>query len=437
VTFVFRLLQIAFLILLLTLPVQAVQARGVVGDGTPASCTEAALDTALLSGGMITFDCGATPHTIYITGTKDITHNTIINGDGLITLDARHWVGILRVHPRVHLTVRGLTIMQGAANVGAGIYNDQGVLQVRDSTFYFNRAILRGGGIYNDGGRVTVRNSTFAQNLATSAGFEGDPGTGGGIYNTAEGWLMIYNSTFSRHQARASGGVLVNEGRLFIYDSVFTGNMGVAGAGGVLRNLGDAVIYNSTMAGNSNNNGGAITNAGTLAIYASTISDNTGYVIGGGINNSAGYLFMLNSTVSGNLSQYVGGGLHNTANATAQIVFSTFYNNQASTGGGIYNDNGQINITRSIVGNSTGGDCVNAGGWISGSENLATGACPAYAAATGVDPVLADNGGPTQTHALLSGSNAINAVRFCFGVRVDQRGVRRTGRCDIGAYEYR
>ena len=55
-------------------------AAGVVGDGTPASCTEAALDSALSAGGSVTFDCGASSVTITITSTKIIGADTTIDG---------------------------------------------------------------------------------------------------------------------------------------------------------------------------------------------------------------------------------------------------------------------------------------------------------------------------------------------------------------------
>ena len=54
---------------------------------------------------------------------------------------------------------------------------------------------------------------------------------------------------------------------------------------------------------------------------------------------------------------------------------------------------------------------------------------------TGLDPVLMDNGGPTMTHALLAGSNAIDAAGAC-GLPTDQRGVARMGDCDSGAFEF-
>lgn len=53
-------------------PNQAI-AAGVVGTGTPESCTEAALNAALAGGGGVTFDCGTSPVTITVTAMITIT----------------------------------------------------------------------------------------------------------------------------------------------------------------------------------------------------------------------------------------------------------------------------------------------------------------------------------------------------------------------------
>jgi hypothetical protein len=63
-----------------------VVAAGVVGTGTPGSCTEAALDAALAGGGFVTFDCGPDPVTITISSTKMIDADTTIDGGSLITI---------------------------------------------------------------------------------------------------------------------------------------------------------------------------------------------------------------------------------------------------------------------------------------------------------------------------------------------------------------
>ena len=80
-------------------------AAGVVGTGTAASCTDAALDAALAGGGLVTFDCGG-PATIDIstgTGTKTIAADTTIDGGGLITISGGNRVGVFVVNVRRQL----------------------------------------------------------------------------------------------------------------------------------------------------------------------------------------------------------------------------------------------------------------------------------------------------------------------------------------------
>ena len=65
-----------------------VYAAGVVGTGTPESCTEAALDAALTGGGAVTFNCGPNPTTITLSGEKSITADTAVDGGGNVSLSA-------------------------------------------------------------------------------------------------------------------------------------------------------------------------------------------------------------------------------------------------------------------------------------------------------------------------------------------------------------
>src|SRR5882672_9158918 len=86
-----------------------------VGDGTAASCTEAALRDALIvagaeGGGRIHFNCGADPVTITVTATLTVPNNTRINGIGLITLDGQGTTNVLRVDRDTTVALNRLTI---------------------------------------------------------------------------------------------------------------------------------------------------------------------------------------------------------------------------------------------------------------------------------------------------------------------------------------
>src|SRR6266571_1130384 len=94
----FRALRFAFMaMLLMTMTVSPSFAAGVVGDGTPASCTEAALDTALAGGGSVTFNCGVDPMTIVVTGEKVVTADTTLAGGSLITISGGNTTRIFKV----------------------------------------------------------------------------------------------------------------------------------------------------------------------------------------------------------------------------------------------------------------------------------------------------------------------------------------------------
>ena len=228
------------------------------------------------------------------------------------------------------------------------------------------------------------------------------------------------------------GGVYVEGGSLTVENSTFTGNSaaGSAGYGGAIYNFGTSLITNSVITGNSaGNQSGGIANHGSPSL--------------------AGNLTLTNSTVSGNTSQGEGGGLVSAEYSTTVLTSSTVTANSADgSGGGIRQfGNGAVSLSNTIVaGNTASTSGPNLYGVITSNDyNLigdVTGATftPAAHDITGADPLLgplADNGGPTWTHALLAGSPAIDAGDTT--LTTDQRGVTRPqfGVDDIGAYEWR
>jgi hypothetical protein len=188
------------------------------------------------------------------------------------------------------------------------------------------------------------------------------------------------------------------------------------GGGGGIWNTGTLTITNSTFVNNSASNGGGIDNNGTLTITNSTF-----------VNNSA--------------SNDDGGGFWSDGSVT--ITNSTFVNNSASNGGGFYSGRGTVNISGSIVANNTGGNCfgtINDQGYNleSGTDCGFTGTGSLQNTNPLLSP-LANNGGPTQTMALQSGSPAIDTVPTPNCPSTDQRGFLRPDgsetTCDMGAYE--
>jgi len=278
-----------------------------------------------------------------------------------------------------------------------------------------------GGGILNYG-TLTVTNSTFSGNSGSPI-YSG----GGGICNFLT--LTVTNSTFSDNYAYAGGGIFNWSGTATVTNSTFSGNSGSYAGGGIFNNYGTVTVTKSTFSGNSAGLGGGILNYGTLTVTNSTFSANSAYD-GGGIYNQSGTATVTNSTFSGNSGSYAGGG--------------------------IFNYDGTLAIKSTLLANSpSGGNAVNGYGTIvSGGYNLSDdGCCASFFTQTGdlnntpagLDPSgLKDNGGPTQTIALLPTSPAVDAIPVsdCTDVAgnpvtTDQRGVVRPQgpACDIGAFE--
>ena len=289
----------------------------------------------------------------------------------------------------------------------------------------------------NHAGRVVTISSADVQitlsNITIRNG--GVNGFGGGIYNI--GMLTINNSTVSGntsfHPASSCGGGIYNSGQLTINVSTISGNraMGDKGNayGGGICASGSVTINNSTLSGNSafcgnilqpcsSDGGGAIYNGGILVVNNSTLSGNSAtenwqnfVPLGGGIyNNSSGEVHFQNSILANNRVIETG---HHQVNEPSNCYGSATSNgyNLSDDGTCTFHNSGDRNNTNPMLG------------------------------------PLQNNGGPTQTMALPSGSPAIDAGNpsGCTDgqghlLKTDQRGYPRpdsedkTG-CDMGAYE--
>jgi hypothetical protein len=310
---------------------------------------------------------------------------------------------------------------------GGGIYNFSGTLTVSNSTLSGNGnypATILGGGIYNYSGTLTVSNSTLSGNTASA---------GGGIYNVV-GTLMVSDSTLSGNSARfGDGGGIYNSGTLTVSYSTLSGNTGDYGRGGGIYNyMGTLTVSNSTLSGNHNLQGGGITNSGTLTVSNSTLSGNSTNGFGGGILTEAlsSPITLTNVTLTDNRANGIGGGL--AVGSSSPVLHNTLSagNFRGATGTtrddvyGSLDPSGDYNLV---------GDGTNMTGLSNGVNGNLVGS-----ADSPIDPLLgplADNRGPTLTHALLPGSPALNAGNpNQLGVP-DQRGVVRSSGVNIGAYQ--
>ncbi len=347
-----------------------------------------------------------------------------------------------------------------AVNLGGAIYNNGGNISISNSTIAYSSGELAGG-IYNtSSGSIDLRQVDFVHNIGGSFS--------GGIYNL-QGTIHGQDLYFDSNQA-LQGGALANFDEMYISHSVFVNNTAdFGGAIGNYRyanfNLTDSSILSNTVA----ESGGGIFNTATFNVSNTTLNANQA-TLGGGINNS-GILGVTNSTVSGNIASSNGGGIYNSG--TTLISSSTIAGNQAATpgvfgrGGGIYNAASSPLIFRNTIlynnhhvgnPNPEDDDCF---GTLTtqhynlvGSLNNCTLENSQGLDLIGVNPLLgslADNGGPTQTHALGEDSPAIDAGNptVCYDhlgtiLYHDQRGYLRywdgdgdgIARCDIGSFEY-
>ncbi len=370
---------------------------------------QAIVDAA--SGDTINFSSGFT--TIILTSDELLINKSLtINGPGanLLTVVRGRAPGQPFFHFRIFdiiagatVTISGLTIVNGnplTNDFGGGIFNF-GTLTVVNCTVSGNSTsgtTDKGGGIYN-GGTAFITNSIISGNFTDAAS-----GSGGGIYS--DGITMtITNSTISSNSAEAGGGIF-NTGGTAIINSTVSGNSASSGVGGGIYNFtgGMLDIANSTVSGNSAiTHGGIENNGGTMGITNSTISGNSalGTNDGGMENEPGGTVNVRNTIIAGN-----------TNNDFVGTLTSQGYNLIGNTSG------------TTITGTTTGNQL-------------------------NVDPHLGplqDNGGPTFTQALLSGSTAIDGGSF-IGLHTDQRGFTRpvdnpaipnaTGGdgSDIGAFE--
>lgn len=218
------------------------------------------------------------------------------------------------------------------------------------------------------------------------------------------------------------------------------------GARGGVFNLGTLTVSDCMFSGNNADLGGAITNDGLLTVANSTFVGNSAMNGGAILNVNHGVATVSNSTITGNMATRSGGGIDNSARLVVRN--STVYGN---TGIGItYTGKEQV-LGNTIVANNTPVDCqsfADSSFHLIGHNVIADGSCAFQGAQTG-DPMLgplADNGGPTLTHALLAGSPAIDAGdnATCASLPTDQRGSPRSvdgnldgsAVCDLGAYEY-
>jgi Tol biopolymer transport system component len=414
-------------------------------------------------------------------------HVTTIQG---LTISGGHTEGGGILNDNATLTVANCIVRDNVLFDGAGINSDGSnggaTLTILNSLITDNSASV-GGGIYNYQGTLTITQSTISDNAALDSFAQ----YGAGIYNG--GLLVVNSSTITSNHAGTEGGGIQNEGTATLTDSVVSNNVageedGELGYGGGIYHTGangsSLTLHHCTVSGNSaitssaGGRGGGIfgssSNGGLLSITESTINNNHADKTGGGIN-AYGDIKVTDSTLNGNTAES-GGGLH-TREPAATIQNSTFSGNSSILDGGAILNDGQVTINNSTISDNqagrngggiynndhktvemtntifkagaSGANIFNNGGTVtSHGYNLTSDSGGGFFHAIGdqidTNPLLGplqDNGGPTLTHELLTGSPAINAgtPNFTPPPLYDQRGIGHDrvfgGRIDIGSFE--
>ena len=357
------------------------------------------------------------PTTIVLAGgtpldLSDKSGATTISGPGAsqVAISGANLSTVLIVDLGVTATVDGLTITAGKGSInlgggqtGAGGIDNNGTLTVKNSVFSADAGGTFGGGIYNNN-VITISGCTFTGN---SAQF------GGGLYSA--GNATINTSTFNLNSAGANGAGIYNLASVTLENSTLSNNSAGASGGGFYSNN-HATVIDSTIAGNSAaTSGGGFINLNVVTLVDCTIAGNFS-TLGAGVYNPFSTVTVSGTIIAQNSVSPANSAARDWAGATA-------------TAGSSYN----------LIGDGTSSGLVNGT-----NHNLAgTFANP-------LNPLLAplgNNGGPTQTMALLAGSLALDAGGTTIPVDpitglplpFDQRGAgfNRTfgSAIDIGALE--
>ena len=400
-----------------------------VGSGTSASCTSAALDTALASAGLtsILFNCGTASVTINLSGAKILYTSLTIDGGNKVTLQGNNTFRLFDVLGGT-LSLNKIVLSGGnSAGCGGAVHVGSGAsLSTDTARFTGNTASANGGAICLDGGANLALNTTQVTGNSTA-------GSGGGIYNA--GSADVRWSDISANTSGDNGGGVYNSGIIYFGTSVLASN---------------STPNPSALFDRTKNAGGGLYNSGTVDFYTSTVAGNTASY-GGGVFNNGGTITMTNMTVTGN-----------TANSGARALIAN-----AQAGGLDSSVSGSASLRNTLLaGNIAGAVLGNCGtssqktivslGDNLDSENQCGFTQPGDLVNTNpLIGTLGYNGGKTRTVPLFPASPAIDSANNVYCGMFDERGFygptpvgdvlqravdgNRNGAavCDIGAFEYR
>jgi len=277
-------------------PVDTSHPDQVIGNGTAAGCTSAAVVAAVAKGGVITFDCGARPVTIMMQATAKVRNTSsevVLDGGGKVTLSGGGARRILYMDTCDPAQAWTTSHCQDQATPTLVIQN----MTFRDGNSTGQQYDGGGGGaIFDRGGQLKVINSIFVGNRCDPTG----PDLGGAAIRALSQYqnrpVYVSYSTFRRGVC-SNGGALSSIGVSWtVLNSLMTGNQAIGvganparsgtpggGSGGAIYNDGDTYhlkVEGTIISGNhAREGGGAIfyvsnDRTGTLLIKGSTLQDN-------------------------------------------------------------------------------------------------------------------------------------------------------------------
>ena len=349
------------------------------------------------------------------------------------------------------------------AQSGGGISFIGSDIFITDSTVSDNSADF-GGGVYSISSSTTIINSILSNNLANSVG--------GGISTTSNSVTTISESTISNNSTGGRGGGISSRysSTITINDSSISDNSAYSRGGAFYSKDSSTNIINGTVSNNSAgfSGGGIDSDNSNIVINQSILSNNSAGFGGGGVSSeNSSKTSIVNSTLSNNSANGGGGVL--SRNSSTTISNSTVSNNSADSGGGVFASFSTLKLINAIVSGNTaptrrGAEIYSPSdsntlliqhNVLGSSQTNDSAAFEVFSAGVMFDPTniiassdrlnlrlnqiiepLADNGGPTLTHALPIGSPAFNLGDNANCPARDQRGEPRdNGPCDIGAFE--
>jgi CSLREA domain-containing protein len=297
-------------------------------------------------------------------------------------VDGNTMDNVFHVNAPRTVTIDGITIRNGATLTTGGGISSEGILTVSHCVIENNGASIFGGGIYVGG------SSSSSLVLSQTTLRSNLAGNGGGIYSSSD--VVMHNSALYGNTASDSGGALYANGSLTVTNTTISGNVANTSGAGIYSRTA-AFLYSASIVGND----------------ADHDRDEILGGVGGGVYADAGSRFVAVNTLFA-LNTILDAPIPDNCNGTLEVYGKNLFDDVSG--------------------------CI-----FSGNGGIATGAV-----SPGTIGALQNNGGTTLTHALLEGSEAIDAStsQGCIDegatlLMTDQRGEARVfgDRCDIGAYE--